>query len=220
MFVPSYKLSKRFVIKNIPINISLTELKSEIEAQNTGVVLINIFRLKRKNRVTGLWEDSESVCAQKLGEDIPANISIYHTINEVKPYFAPIRLCFKCGFFGHYAKFCTRDSKCLQCGNNDHKSSKVSPCQAAIKKCINCGGDHATTDQKCKFYVRNSEITKIMTLDNFPYFEAKSTVMKQEKKATVGSPDKTMVNFPALPQKNGISLVNSSASKQFRDTRI
>lgn len=173
-------------------------------------MIAKIFRLKRKDRNTGSWVDSETICVQILGENLPNEIMILKTINPTSPYLTAVRLCFKCGFFGHLSKFC--EIKCLQCGGS-HQSSKESPCQMP-KKCINCGDAHATTDRSCSVYKRHAEITRIMAYDNFPYFEAKALAIQQEKKNTLPPPEKTLNSFPPLPKKKGVGLVDSPAVLQ------
>lgn len=209
VFIPGHKLSRRFIIRDIPLDFSLEEIKTAIEEENNEILVAKIFRLKRRDRTTGLWVESETVCVQKLGEDLPENIRILKTINPTSPYIASVRLCFKCGFYGHLSKFCEREQKCLQCGGT-HQNTKEAPCQLE-KKCINCNETHATTDRKCPFYIRNAEIAKVMAFDNMPFFEAKAFVIKQEKGASspLPPPIKTTKNFPSLPQKGGVSLVDS-----------
>ena len=214
-FIPAYKLARRFVIKNIPMEFSLEEIKQAIEDENSEILIQNIFRLKRKDRNTNLWVDSESICIHKYGEDIPDRVIIMKTINPVFPYFAAVRMCYKCGFYGHLKKYCEKESRCMQCSETDHQSSKECPCLKS-KMCINCKGQHATTDRKCPMYVRNVEIAKIMAQENLPFFEAKRKALKLEKNSSKDtlSPFPSLKEFPNLPQKHGITLVDSPASLQ------
>ncbi|XP_036146456.1 uncharacterized protein LOC118648143 [Monomorium pharaonis] len=211
VFIPAYKLTRKMVIRNIPIEFSLEEIKKAIEEENSDIMIHNIFRLKKKDRTTALWTDSENICVQKMGEDIPESLLIMRTINTVTPYISSVRLCYKCGYFGHISKYCERNPRCLQCGESDHQSSKDQPCQKE-KKCINCSGSHSTTDRECPLYVRNAEIARVMAYDNL--FEAKTLVIRQEKKTPVITPPKTIKNFPLLPQKKGVSLVDNPAMFQ------
>lgn len=218
-YVPRYKLARRFVIRGVPTDISLEEVKFAIEEENQSILITDIFRLKRRDNSTRIWTDSESICIQKLGEDMPEHVSLYKTLCRATPYFASVRMCFNCGYFGHLAKYCEKKARCLQCSSEDHQSSKEKSCQQP-KKCINCGGDHATVDHKCPRFIRNNRTAKIMAQDNLPFFEARTIALKMEKNTTAAtawsnpSLDVNLKNFPLLPQKKGVSLVNTPAIQQ------
>lgn len=115
-YIPRYKLARQFVLRDIPLDMSLVELKKIIEEENQDILIADLFRLKRRNRTTGTWSDSQAICIQKMGESMPEEIHILKTINRTAPYHRSVRLCFNCGLFGHLAKYCERSSICLQCG--------------------------------------------------------------------------------------------------------
>lgn len=56
-----------------------------------------------------------------------------------------------------------------------------------------------------------------MAIDNLPFFEAKALVQKGERinspTETNGTPALSLKNFPQLPSKKGVSLVNTPASQ-------
>lgn len=56
-----------------------------------------------------------------------------------------------------------------------------------------------------------------MAVHNLPFFEARSLVMKKEKNSkqvAQGVPTMSLKNFPALPQKMGITLADIPAKFQ------
>lgn len=212
VYIPGYKLSRKFILKGIPTDCSLDKIKTAIEEENNNIMIVKIFRMKCKDRNTGEWIDSETICVQILGENLPKEVIILRTVNQTSPYISAVRLCFKCGFYSHLSKYCGREEKCLQCAGT-HQSSKEGPCQFP-KKCINCGDAHATTDRSCSIYKRHAEIAKIMAFDNLSYFEAKALTIQQEKKNIPPPPDKTLKSFPQLPKKKGITLINTPLALQ------
>ncbi|XP_024879367.1 uncharacterized protein LOC112459488, partial [Temnothorax curvispinosus] len=194
-YIPKYKLTRQFVIRNIPLDLSLAELKTVIEEENQDILISDLFRLKRRDRTTGIWSDSEAVCVQKLGEELPDHIKIYRTIVHTSPF-----------------------QRCLQCGSKDHVSSKERPC-SETKKCINCEEEHATSDRKCLKFMKNLEIAKVMAADNLPFMEARALVQKRENKNCPFYEDRrppvfSSRNFPLLPSRGGVSASNFATSLQ------
>lgn len=102
IYIPAYKLGRKIVIKEIPTDITLEEVKAAVEDENQRIIVKKIFRLKRKDRVTREWLESESICLHIVGEELPNEIVIFKTINPVYPYIEAVRMCYKCGFFGKY----------------------------------------------------------------------------------------------------------------------
>lgn len=137
-FIPRYKLSRKGVIREIPEDFSLEELKNIIEEENSNLLITNIFRFKRRNRITKLLENSQSVCLEFRGEKLPDSIHILRTINPVVPYVSSVRLCFKCGRIGDISKLCERPERCLTCGK-EHIIQKGNKCEQPAN-CINCKG--------------------------------------------------------------------------------
>lgn len=74
-FIPRYKMCRKVVIKEIPEDISMDELKSIIEEENSNIMISNLFRLRRRNRSMREFEESEA-CLEIKGESIPDKFSI------------------------------------------------------------------------------------------------------------------------------------------------
>lgn len=126
--------------------------------------------------------ESETCCIQILGETLPEHLLIYRTVNPVQAYIPGVRLCYKCGQIGHISKGCTKDTRCLNCSGN-HGYNKDTPCKT-LPKCLNCTGQYRTTDRTCPIYARHLEVARVMVMDNLPYFEAKASVMRNERSAS------------------------------------
>ncbi|KYN03202.1 Nucleic-acid-binding protein from mobile element jockey [Cyphomyrmex costatus] len=176
-FILRYKICRKIVVKEIPDDLSLEEVKKVIEEKNSSIMISNLFRLKRLNRSTRELEDSEAVCLEIRGEKIPDMITMWKAVLPVSPYVQSVRLCFKCGRTGHISKFCDKPEACLNC-SGDHRSSKEAPCSLE-KKCVNCGGPYSTMDRSCPVFVKHTEIAKVMAYENLPFLEARTSVEKR-----------------------------------------
>lgn len=177
-FIPKYKFSRKIVIKDIPVEMSIEELKTAIKDENSKVLIVNAFRLKRKDRETKKRIDSPSVCLEIRGEVIPDFLIILRTVNPVSPYIPFVRICFKYGRYGHISRMCERTPKCLICAGDHTSSTETSWIKG--HRCINCDGDHNTLNRECPTLKKQKEIVKIMACDNVPFLVAKRLVEKNQ----------------------------------------
>lgn len=142
--------------------------------------------------------ESETVCLEVRGENIPESLMILRTVISVVPYVFRICLSYNCDLFGHVSKFCNKSTKCFAYAE-EHSSSRESSCKATMKTCINCRGNHVTADKTCSIYQRYREITRVMAYNNLSYFEARRLVMKGTREE-VKTPEKIHTKkFPATP---------------------
>lgn len=75
-FIPKYKLCRKIMLRDIPFEISLEELKEAIEEENTHIIAVNMFRLKRRDRESKQRTDSLSVGIEIRNEVLPENLII------------------------------------------------------------------------------------------------------------------------------------------------
>ncbi|KYN23207.1 hypothetical protein ALC57_04384 [Trachymyrmex cornetzi] len=195
-FIPRFKISRKVVIKEIPKDMSLDEVKKIVEEENSNVVISNLFRSIRRNRSTREFEDSEAVCLEIRGESLRDKIIIWKAVLPVSPYVQSVRIYFKCGHTGYISKYCEEPEACLNCAG-DHRSSREAPC-GLEKKCINCSGPHNTTDRNCPVLKKHMEIAKVMAFDNLSFLEARSLVERNINSSRV-VPVKSLRNFSRLP---------------------
>jgi hypothetical protein len=70
--------------------------------------------------------------------------------------------CYKCQRFGHNAKFCNSNQRCVNCGEEHPKEGR---CQRPTK-CSNCKGEHLASNKKCparKEIMRRNASEKLIT---------------------------------------------------------
>lgn len=117
-FIPGYLRKRKSVIHGVPDDIPLKEIQEIAETENIKVV--NMFRLKRRNKVTKKWEDSNSVSVELRGNVLPeyGKVKMWKVRILVLPYISLGRICFKCGRIGHIVKTCENKERCLTCGKS------------------------------------------------------------------------------------------------------
>lgn len=185
VYIPGHVKFCSGVIRDIDLDMNLDELREAIEAENPGVSVFNIFRLKKRNKTDRTWEDSESICIKFNGHSLPDRIKIWHCILKVSHYIPPIRICYKCGRLGHLGKYCNAKEKCLRCAGSHNRDLN---CKKEVC-CINCKGEHRTLDRTCPVIQKNIEIQKTMAFRNLPFLAARRLVENLYKGPQHGTDD-------------------------------
>lgn len=175
-YIPRFKLLRKGVIKRVPTNVTDKELTDALKEDNKGIVINKIFRLKRKEQSTGKWINSQSVCIEFKGQNLPQDIKIWRAKVPVSIYIPQVR-CFRCGRIGHISKGCEAQQRCLICSEAYQIEKDKDKRCTKEKKCINCSGDHSTLDRICPKFQVSAEINKTMALDNISFIEARKTVL-------------------------------------------
>lgn len=91
-FIPRFKFSRKVVIKEIPEDFRLDELKMIIEEENPNIMINDMFRLKRRNRTTRMLEESQVVCLEIRGKTLPEKVSILKAVIPVASYVSSVSL--------------------------------------------------------------------------------------------------------------------------------
>lgn len=208
-YIPFYLLRRKGVIYDVPFDISMEELQGAINEENP-VQVFNAHRMKRKDKCSGTWIESETVCLEFSGQHLPEAIKIWKAGIRVKPFIPSVRMCYVCGKIGHISKVCTNPRRCLDCGQN-HEIVKDIRCQEP-KKCINCQGDHFTMDgRSCPKILLQKAILREMALNNISFLEAKNRSFQSKEGMSNFSPSsiqstvKTPSNFPHLAKAGASS---------------
>lgn len=198
LYVPRYRVQRKGVIRGIPLDITLEELNKAIKYENPSISIDNLFRLKRKDRVTKKWIDSSSVCVTFKGYQ--GLLGHGRLAFQVTVYVPPLRRCFRCGRFGHTSKGCSKKKDIYLNYGNVHVLSKENPCSVK-SRCINCQEAHHTLSSECQTYKLNLSINKAMALDNISYVEARRVAFNLQKAPASRevSLQKDLRNFPRLP---------------------
>jgi len=54
VFIPRYKISRKVMIKEIPEDINMDEVKKIVKEENSNIVISNLYRLRRRNLLENL----------------------------------------------------------------------------------------------------------------------------------------------------------------------
>ena len=150
----------------LPTSITIDEVTSEL-----GDGISGARRITRR-------QNGESVPTMVVildfppGTELPARVILYHTLYRIKPYIPRPVACNNCQRFGHVAEHCRQDIRCPHCaGPHGHDE-----CQAAEKKCANCGSAHSARFRGCQKYAERLKVTTVMVRQGLTYRDAVNNV--------------------------------------------
>ncbi|XP_022827083.1 uncharacterized protein LOC111356823 [Spodoptera litura] len=166
------------VLREIDSDMEDTEIA---ECLTCDYEIISVRRLKRLNDLNE-WINSGTIRLCFKSSTLPPYVYGYGCRFKVEPYTFPVSQCSGCWKFGHLLKFCpTKKIICPKCVG-PHEN-----CEVSEFKCANCKGAHMALDKSCPMFIKEKEIRKIMSSQNYTYRKALSVwleVKKSQRKET------------------------------------
>lgn len=140
-FIPSYRVLRTGVIKDIPTGFNDESILKTVESP---LKVIEIKRLNRKVRVNGVisYIPSGTVCIKFAGQSLPKHIYLYKTKHDVSPFIPNVKIYYSCFRVGHIGSACKGSPRCLTCGNDKHSNESECPLKSSPSVCINYKGPH------------------------------------------------------------------------------
>lgn len=202
----------RGVISGVPLDISIEEIKKEINGDRVTVVK------RLPTRYQGKVVDSLSVLLQFEG-DMTQKVMIGCMCFNVREYIAKPLRCFKCQRIGHVADQCKSKLRCARCaGEHEYGRCAVD----AKTKCCNCGGEHSAAYQGCEVQKRAKDIQRFKIQNKLSYAETAKQVslgVTTDFRA-IGQNTFSAKDFPKLPQMNNISAIKCSHKCAVKDDTL
>lgn len=135
------------------------ELQSELQFLKLNVLAVH--KMSRRNKEIQyrdqlylLHLEKGSTTLQEL-KAIRAVFNVIVSWERYRPVHRDVTQCSNCQGFGHGGRNCRMKTRCAKCGES-HLTSECM--EEANVKCINCNGEHSSTDRKCP---KRAEFVKI-----------------------------------------------------------
>lgn len=160
--VPGMAANLRGVISNVPLEMSMEDVKNEIQGGN----VTEAKRLQMNKG--GVKSDSLSVLLvfEKI---MPTEVQMGWIKYKVREYIPQPLRCFKCQRMGHTAQQCKWKQRCAKCGG-EHDYGKCN--KDAKLKCCNCGGEHSAAYAGCVVQKQAKEVQRYKVMNKVTYAEA------------------------------------------------
>lgn len=209
-FIPTFKIARQGIIKNVPTDITEDEIREGIGEKHR---INNIKRLNRRIRTNGESQlvPSQTISITFLGQGLPKYIHLYNVKHEISPFVPPVKICFACFRFGHIMQQCRGHKRCVFCTQKAHGEGEECPRAGLSPICANCGGFHKSPDQSCPSFTKQKHIRALAAARNIPLIEAREIIDNQGKNQySATNPSYDYLGFPFLPSSSSNSFSPSS----------
>ena len=148
------KPKKSLVVKGVLTEVTEQEFKEFLDLNKINYVKAERLIGKKDGRVLEIFKleikddtETEALITENLTCPITGNIY------RVEEFHTPISVqqCYNCQCFGHSAKTCRSEAKCLICGE-DHRQKGCPNKETKQPKCANCKGSHVASYEGCPAY--------------------------------------------------------------------
>lgn len=200
-FIPSFNVTRVGLIRGVPSEWSLEEIKSNISVPIGCGEVINIRRLNYKVIVEGsaVWKPSQSVVLTFDGQVLPKRIFMCYNSLSVELYIYPTIQCYNCCKYGHTKVHCRSKPRCYKCGQeHTGESCTVEETNAF---CCSCSGCHYAINKSCPELERQKRIKMTMAQSCLSYLEASKLhppIAKSYAEVLLSEP-KTLVSESVSP---------------------
>ncbi|XP_071644470.1 uncharacterized protein [Temnothorax longispinosus] len=197
-YIPSFKVQRIGIIKDVPKEFATDSLAEYIESP---VKIQSIDRLNRRVKVGKEFQflPSRTLRIKFAGQALPNSVSLFKVKYKVYPFIPKTRICYSCFRAGHIGSQCKGSPRCLFCGKDKHDKDEECPHKDNPLKCINCGGNHRATSVDCPIILQHKQINALAATKNVSYIEARRKV-KGNKLSD--DPKFDFVNFPSTSTSN------------------
>lgn len=192
----------RLVLKGLPSNITVSEIAEELKEKNLEVLKVKQFT--KEFGIDGLMKVLKypvftvDFKPKTDKRDVYKIRKLCYCLIRWERYenTNPVIQCFKCQEFGHVAKNCFKEIKCVICAS-DHKSSECTVKNSNNTNdlvCANCNGHHTASFKECPVYLK--------VLNNRTEFNnRKNNNKKQLRFSTLGMPVNRQADVNSTPSR-------------------
>ncbi|GFS94174.1 uncharacterized protein TNCV_3786391 [Trichonephila clavipes] len=145
-------ITSRFLLYEIPTNVSLEELSAELQDSNN----FEIVEIRRFIK-SGTNPEISPVLITILGTVLSDNVKLWFINHKIQLFIDKPRQCTKCFSFSHPSRFCQSPAICCNCGSSHSGECTVN----ANCIYINCKGNHPANFSLCSSFLAEKQIMEL-----------------------------------------------------------
>lgn len=168
-------------ISGVITDIPLDTAEGDIVDALSGDKVVSAQRISK--RIRGQDTPTLSVRLIFSVDQLPDKVRLGYSQYTVKPYIAPVKQCYHCRRFGHYAAECRSAQRCARCGDNH--SSIDCPTTKDNFKCPNCKGNHSAAYGGCQVFKEAKEVNVVAATKRISFPAARKIVTENKSYASV-----------------------------------
>ena len=134
------------IVKNVPTDFTESEILLNIKSDFPSCEQVDRFKTSPVIKIS-FSSSTEKDSATTNGLYIMGQFFKPQPFIQIK---RPVR-CFKCQRFGHILSNCRGDPACVKCKGNHSMTDCPDDTSCS---CVNCGGDHMSSDPKCPVFLQ------------------------------------------------------------------
>lgn len=198
-FIPSFRIQRQGIIRNIPLDISEEEIKKEF---NSPFDIISVRRLNRRSTSSEAEENTiqyiptRSISLKFNSQNLPKYVFLYMVRYEINPFVSKVPSCTSCYRYGHIKAQCKGFPRCSHCADRAHEGNSPCPFINFPPVCINCKGSHKSGDPTCSELFTQKQIRHLAASKNLPFLEAKKII--RNSRNNLSNPQFDFSKFPEL----------------------
>ena len=154
----SYQISrtqnKSLSIKGVPTDLTDDEFREFLNLNKISYAKADRLKSKKDGRVLPIFQleiSDPDEAEALLSQNLMCNATgIVYKVEEFRKPLS-VTQCFNCQSFGHWAKNCRSNPKCLICGES-HSHKGCPNKEAREPTCANCMGSHVASYKGCPEY--------------------------------------------------------------------
>ncbi|GBM36695.1 hypothetical protein AVEN_202034-1 [Araneus ventricosus] len=198
----------KIVIKGLPIDTDLDEIKTELVNKKFRVEKVNQLKRYKTSEPLNIYQ-IHLFPSDNIKEIYHLATLSYHFIT-VEPYEnRQHHQCFNCQMWNHGSKGCKLNPKCVICaGKHPSKECPHKGKKEAEIKCTNCNGPHTARYRGCPKYPKNIMKNRIQPGKSFAAAANKNVNKPAPPPETIYTES---VNFPPLSTKTTIQANSNPA---------
>lgn len=219
--IPSYHVTRMGLVRDVPVEWSMTELVDCIEVPSGFGQIIKARRLKRKGLDGHPSVPTPVVVLTFSGQALPERVYCFNSSLPVETYQLPTIQCNNCWRYGHVHRQCRSRTRCRKCGDSHTGDVCQLPENEAI--CVHCSGNHAADNKDCPELGRQKCIKIIMSQENVPYSQAATRCPPARRSYAEMAKTPSQPSYPSLvtlspPLTQSSSLQTPPIQKSYKKT--